>query len=205
MPIKLPEQFHPPLWHEYEKRRQHAAITPWFAAQSEVNRFRARYRFAKSFRGLNLEGYAEDTKAGYEALTKVAFVWSAYEQMLRALKIQDGREIIKNYPMKEVIKKIKKLDTEFKFFRFVRQKLKDENHLKDKVTIFIDGGACTVLTLAASVRHIYLHGHLTANVQRLHPSIVSQICDLLADSILIIIDSEFKESIENLMIAYPEY
>ncbi len=205
MLINLPEQFHPPLWNEYEKRRQHAAITPWFAPQSEVNRFRARYRLAKSFRGLNLEGYTEDTKAGYEALTKVAFFWSAYEQMLRALKIKDGREIIKNHPMKEVIKKIKKLDSEFKFLRFVRQKLKDENYLKDKVTIFIDGGACTVLTLAASVRHIYLHGHLTANVQQLHPSIVVQICDLLADSILTIIDAEFKQSIETLMIAYPEH
>lgn len=35
----------------------------------DVNRFRARYRVAKCFRGIELEDYGEATTAGYSALS----------------------------------------------------------------------------------------------------------------------------------------
>ncbi len=52
-------------------------------ATGDVNRFGARYRAAKSFRGVELEGYSAPTERGYSALCRVLFVWSGFESLLR--------------------------------------------------------------------------------------------------------------------------
>lgn len=200
--VKAPISFAPPLWSEYEDRHSVAALTPFFSNAAEVNRFHARYRLARAYKGLVLDGYSDSTKAGYDALTKVTFYWSAFEQMMNALRIPDPRYFVKTYEFVSDLKKIEDIDCERKFFGFVKNKI-DGKDLKNKLTAYIDTGTGTIFLLAKCVRHIYLHGHLTANVRGLSPQDIASICEFLCESLLRVMDKEFETRVVDLKKVYP--
>lgn len=82
--MKVPGEFenYPSGWKIFD---DHAVVPgPDFMGLTpdagDVNRFGARFRLAKAFRGLNLEGYSSNTASGYDALTRVLLTWSAFEQ-----------------------------------------------------------------------------------------------------------------------------
>jgi hypothetical protein len=199
--VKAPIKFDPPLWAEYEERHKVAALTPYFNKAADVNRFQARYRLARAFRGLLLEGYSDTTKAGYDALTKVSLYWSAFEQMMYALHIPDPRYFLGTYKFVLNLKKIEDVDSERKFFGFVRDKI-DRKDLKSKLKTYIDSGSGNVFLLAKCVRHIYLHGHLTANVRGLSPQDIASICDFLCEALLKVMDAEFEARVLDLKKVY---
>lgn len=48
----------------------------------DINRLNARIRLAMSFRGSNLEGYSDETVAGYDAFFQVVLTHSALERFV---------------------------------------------------------------------------------------------------------------------------
>lgn len=199
--VKAPVKFDPPHWPDYESRHAVAAHTPFFNVAAEVNRFHARYRLARAFRGLLLEGYSDSTTAGYSALTKVALYWSAFEQMMVALNIPDPRYFVGRHKYIDDLRQIQTVDGVRKFFGFVKEKI-NRKDLKTKLEEYLKNGNGNVFMLAKSIRHIYLHGHLTANVKGLAPQDIASICDRLCEMLLNVMDKEFADRVQDLMQVY---
>ena len=200
---KAAPKFEPPRWSDYDKRATVAASTPAFAKAAVVNRFCARYRFARAFRGLVLEGYSSDTRQGYDALTKVSLHWSAFEQLLRAIKVTDARSIAARHDFAQCLSDMRAADPTNVFFQFVLSHL-DSESLKAPVGEYILGKSCSALALSKAVRHIFLHGPLTPNVSGLAPSVVSAVCDALSDALVTVMDFEFERNVADLVSAYPD-
>ncbi len=198
--VKEHVSFNPPLWSDYDLRHKVAASTPFFNKAAEVNRFQARYRLARAFRGLILEGYSEPTKSGYEGLTKVTLYWSAFEQMLNALNTHE-RKIVDTYNYVSDLARIEHIDRERRLFGFVRGKV-NRRDLRTRLDEYIANGKGSVLLLSKCVRHIYLHGHLTANVRGLSPHDIQSICEFLCDVLLRVMDDEFEARVLDLKQVY---
>jgi len=181
----------------YELHYQIAGCTQLFASAKTVNRFFARYRFARAFKGLELEGYSEDTTSGYNALTKVTLHWTAFEQLCRAIKVTDMRAIGQRHSYGECLKSIREADPQNIFFRSVKFHITAPDQ-KSQLDAFINNGPCTSLTLAKSIRHIFLHGPLTPNVNGCSPHAVSTICHALCKSLVEIMDVEFVNAASGL-------
>ena len=110
MLIQAPNYYRPPGWDEFDKRATIAGTTPYFSRAADVNRFGARYRLARAFKGLDLDGYSVETKIGYEALTKVTLHWSAFEQLKKSINMEDTRELVKDYNFSILAKNLRAID-----------------------------------------------------------------------------------------------
>lgn len=203
MQEKLKQESERMKWPEYDKRATVVAWTGLFASARVVNRFYARYRLARSFVKIELEGYGDITTSGYSALTRLVLHWSAFEQLKRAIHLTDTRNSIKKYDFDECIETIKENDPSGNLFRFIRVHLTDD---KQKVAIqrYLDGFEKNPLILIKAIRHIYLHGPLTANVNGLSPAALSNICHSLCEELALIMQQEFRECMERLIEKYPQ-
>ncbi len=167
-----------------------------------MNRFRARYRLARAFRGLHLEGYSDATTQGYDALAKVSLHWSAFEQLMKATRITSIRDLENGYNFDACFDAIRRCDGDARFFKFVRVNLTNRA-LAANVDNFLVGRPCSALELVKAVRHIFFHGPLTPNVDGLSPHTVSGICDELSLAVVTVMDTEFLSRVEDLVNAYP--
>lgn len=162
-------------------------------------RFANRLRLATCFGGLHLKGFSDDTAAGYDALTQVFFTWSAFERYadlahdrppFRALFAHHSR-----VKVHELAAFCRAQDPEHKLVDFlITQSLLPvhETHL----TRYRDGHAFSVLTLAACIRHIFAHGHLTANPYRLAAGNLVLICCALNEFLLDFMRSDFLRRVQ---------
>ena len=162
-------------------------------------RFANRLRLAACFGGLHLKGFGDDTAAGYDALTQVFFTWSAFERYadlandrppFRSLFAHHSRS-----KFRELASQCRAQDPEHKLVDFlITQTLLPvhETHLRR----YREGHDFSVLTLAACIRHIFAHGHLTANPYRLPAGNLVLICCLLNDFLLDFMRSDFLRRLQ---------
>jgi translation elongation factor EF-G len=179
-----------PHWDIVSKRFDYAGHTLLFNSMQKVNRFRARYQVAMAFKAMQLEGYSSDTTDGYESLTRVMFFWSAIEQMEHALTDCSPRHLAAKYP-EVTISGTERVDMNCeKFFKFIHARL--EKTLKSMMKDFLDDKDASAFTLAKSIRHIYVHGHLTPNVAGVSPLDIQMLCNKLCDVMRNVIEKEFS-------------
>jgi len=127
-------------------------------------RFANRYRMAARFRGLALEGFTEKTSAGYSALTRVFLVWSVFE---RYADLADDPppygqllSLVPKLDLAKLADHIERHDTDHRLLTFLYDQSLDQNrHFLDR---YRGGDRRGVVFYAAAIRHIYVHGHLTA-------------------------------------------
>ena len=157
-------------------------------------RFANRLRLAACFGGLHLRGFTDDTAAGYDALTQVFFTWSAFELYVDLANDRPPfRTLFAHHPrakVHELAALCRAQDPEHKLVGFlITQSLLPvhETHLAR----YRDGHDFSVLTLAACIRHIFAHGHLTANPYRLPSMNLIIICCALNDFLLDFIRGDF--------------
>jgi len=81
-------------------------------------------------------------------------------------------------------------DPQKKLFDFLRQKLKDDLH-KQSLDRFGKGDSWAVINYASALRHIYVHGHLTASPQGCAPENIAMICNEVSRSLLHWISGDF--------------
>lgn len=162
-------------------------------------RFANRFRVAVSFRGMSLEGFTEETAAGYDALTRVFFAWSAFERYADLANDRPPfRALFAHHPRRhihELAAHCRALDPEGRLGEFlVTQSLLPvhEAHLQR----FRDGHDFPVLTLAASIRHIFAHGILTAHPNGLPAENLANIGRSLGNFLIHFIREDFTRRLK---------
>jgi hypothetical protein len=158
-----------------------------------ANRFAARYRFATSITQVELRGYTEDTHAGYTALARASFAYSAFDALLDLVGVpyKDASKILQKYPTARWLNQLRKHDPKQRFFEFVRQRVAGK-HETANLEQFLKVQGCDITALARSVRHIFFHGELTPNAGGSLPQDVCRICDCLYSNLVEVMDTEFS-------------
>lgn len=162
----------------------------------DINRLSSRVRLAKAFRGICLEGYSESTTLGYNAFFQVFLTHSALERYLALIdtKVEDMEAVLSPYGPEEVVREFFRLDSNGRLFDFLHARVKQR--LKGHLTACRDGTSSNVGTISASIRHIFAHGHLTANANDQDPRRCYRACGMVSEFLLAFIDEHFSQKID---------
>jgi hypothetical protein len=164
----------------------------------EFYRFANRYRMAKRFRGIELDGFEDSTQDGYSALIRVFLVWSVFERYtnLAGDPPPYGQllSLVPKFDFNKLADHIERHDTEHKLYDFLYDlSLEGSRHYLER---YRDGDRRGVIFYAAAIRHIYAHGHLTAHPNGCNPDDVLTICDALADFLLELMQKDFTRRVK---------
>ncbi|MBW4463641.1 MAG: hypothetical protein KME47_25870 [Nodosilinea sp. WJT8-NPBG4] len=164
-----------------------------------INRFAARFRVANCFKKLELEGYSSNTEIGYSSLCHVFLAWSAFETLLdlKDTKVSSIENSLKTYRADNSLLQIKTLDVGNKFYNFIHDRV-NPTHQKE-LDKYFQSDPCNIAYLASAIRHIFAHGWLTPNANEVDPKIVAEICRILCEFLVEVMDSEFTLHYEKAM------
>ena len=166
--------------------------------EHRVNRFAARYRFAKEFQSARFESFGSTTAAGYSALCKLLFTYAAFEALRRALNL--GKDLtaldLTPYPLREWDAALRAAPTHDRLFKFLtwRQMLENGN-LRAQCRQFLAGKDYNVLLLATAVRNSFAHGHLTPGANKTEAGDTATICGVLVTAFVAVMDAEFSRRV----------
>jgi len=160
----------------------------------DINEFANRVRLARSFLGLNLEGYTDETVAGYNAFLKIFLTHSAFERFLKIFGVdidQVGRMFTSEAGV--IIGELIELDQTRRLYEYLYPRLNAK--LQIKLEQIYAGDESNIAYLSASIRHIFAHGHLTAHANGIRSNSMNRWCNHLSDYLIEIMDSEFSKKI----------
>ena len=204
----MPNTCYPRSWKEFiEKSRElghNPAVNPSPSNFSILSQWSARFRLAKSFKGLDLgEAYkTEDTPLGYASIMRIFLVYSAFETYCKALNCQCGNEdqvkFLQDHSLRETtLLEIRRLDPDNKLFIFLASHLNKSN--VQIMNDFIKGevSGINISFLAKSIRHVFAHGVLTANVGGLSARRFEKISKLISEFLLECMDNDFESRVKS--------
>ena len=156
-------------------------------------RFANRYRLALRFRGVTIEGFEPETVGGYGALVRLFIVWSVFERYCELtgehppfsrILSRAGREKLEELALTFI-----RHDPGHKLFDFLMEQSLEKNR-KD-LNRFASGNTRGVVAVAAALRHIFAHGHLTAHPNRTNAADLQAICDTFSEFFLNLMRTDF--------------
>lgn len=156
-------------------------------------RFANRYRLAFRFQGVAIDGFEPETVGGYGALVRLFIVWSVFERYCELtgehapfgrILGRAGREKLEELSLTFI-----RHDPDHKLFDFLVQQSLEKNR-KD-LDRFASGNARGVVAVAAALRHIFAHGHLTAHPNGTNAADLQAICDAFSTFFLDLMRSDF--------------
>lgn len=164
----------------------------------DVNRFGARFRVAVSFKEIVLEEYGSETSDGYSALCKVFLAWSAFEAFMNVFDItqKSATSVVNSSSATSVVSNIRTLDENDSFYKFIYERV-NSAHQK-QLDEYFTSNPCNALYLASAIRHLFAHGPLTPNANKVRPSVVCEICQLLFEFLIHVMDSAFTKHIKKM-------
>ena len=186
---------YPPKWDVFDAHARHAD-PQWFglfSSTGDVNRFAARYRLAKSFKGIKLDGYSAGTEQGYAVLLKVCLTYSAFELFLPAIGTNQAAlgALLAKYDSGAWIATIRAADIDDRFYRFIYERVNARH--QQELDNYFHNDPCNVTYLASAIRHIFLHGHLTPNANQASQEAVVGVSKTLYEGLMKIMDTEFEQ------------
>jgi hypothetical protein len=166
---------------------------------SQLAKWSARFRLAKSFKSLNLgDDYSgSDTPQLYSAITRIFLVYSAFETYCGIIGLHPSHESqVKSLQDSQIqgniLKTIREdLDPGYAIAKVLEEHLTGKN-LKQSISDFVAGQDVNVSCLARSIRHVFAHGVLTANSTGISPKRFDQISQLISDFLLDCMDKDFN-------------
>lgn len=185
-------------------RAGHQAISMGFQGiNGDVSRFAARFRVAKSFKGIVLEGYTSETISGYSALFRVFLVWSAFELFMALLgeKHETILPRLRAYAPARNLQAIRKHDRSGRLFSFLMQRVNPK--LQKELRTIQTGRSNNITFVAAAARHIFAHGHLSAHANDVQPKDVDAICNILFTFHITVMDHEFSKMVKRYKESLP--
>lgn len=129
-----------------------------------INRFIARYRLAKSFRGLELEGYSQRTVDGYNGIFHVHLAFSAFECLLNGIKSSgfdmqwDKNEHNHQFNDEKLANLVR---SNQQLLDLLVENL-DAKQLIGKVVAFRDSTSINVAPIIKGIRNLVAHGELSS-------------------------------------------
>lgn len=191
---------YPPGWEKLSSHVQkiNDGASDCFKDMASINRFAARYRAAKLYTSCSFEGMTPSLSDGYSGLMQVMLVYSAFEFWLKALGIKKSQShtLLRMHDTEAWAREIRKIDPGMTMYRHCLNFL-DRSH-QNEINKFIRCEPFNYIHLAASIRHSFAHGYLTPNGGGAEPESVIAICSKVAGTLMTIIDSSFKEKIDQL-------
>lgn len=185
----------PPGWAECDAALR--KFTPpsqlgFVGSAGDLNRFRSRYRLAKSFRSISLDSYTAETTDGYSSLFRVFLAYSAFEQFLDCcgLNLPETQQLLPTYKSSECEEAIRKVEHYDSFLSVVMKHLDRKVH-RTQLENFLFGNPCNVLYVAAGIRHIFAHGKLTPNSGAGFTAPAQKISTILCEFLFHVMDGEF--------------
>ena len=181
------------LWQSLS-RDGHLAQNAGFAVgNDEVFRFCNRYKVARAFRGIALEGYKATTVDGYSGLFRVMLMWSAFERFLKVVGQEQKtcQTLLVVHEPRKFVDAVRNADTGARLFSFVRERT-DNKTTKEQLDFFLGDLEFNPTYLASALRHIFAHGWLTPHAGGTDPEAVSRVCGFVFDFHMNVIDREFS-------------
>jgi hypothetical protein len=165
------------------------------ATAGDVARWSSRVKLARNFRGLQIEGCSEHTLAGYSAFFQVFLTHSALERYLAIVGLSEDDLNSALFPddPHESIRQFFAMDRSGKLFNFLHSRLKSK--ARNNLTACRDGTCGNVAFLSASVRHIFVHGHLAANSHDVNPKQVARACNVISAFLLKFMEYDFSRRV----------
>ena len=204
----MPDTHYPRSWKKFIERsrelKQNPTVNLLTLNFPILSQWSARFRFAKSFKGLDLgEAYkTEDTPLGYVSIMRVFLVYSAFETYCKALNCQCGNEdqvrfLQENSLREKTLSEIRKLDSGNKLLTFLASHLNRNN--SQIMNNFINGevASINISFLAKSIRHVFAHGVLTGNAGGLSAKRFEKISKLISEFLLECMDSDFESRVKS--------
>lgn len=166
------------------------------ATAGDITRLSYRMKLARGFRGLDVEDYSADSIEGYNAFFRVFLTHSVLEQYLEVTKhkLDDVESALAPFDPKVVIDCFFQNDPNDKLYKFLCSKLTNKR-LKTNLMDCRVGKSVNVAYISASIRHIFAHGHLTANAKGINPKKIHVGCKTICDCLLNFIDHDFSKRI----------
>jgi hypothetical protein len=168
-------------------------------ATGAVNRFQARMCLVKSFQGVQLEGYKPDTVQAYSTLFKVFLTTSAMECYIDLYSVKDKWHgmlpILEKYDPEPVMRLYRARDKGDKLHKFLHDHLDKESQQRSLQSCK-EGLSNNVAMVAAAIRHIFVHGHLTAHANEMNPRAAHAIGTAVATFLFGVMDTEFTQTVE---------
>lgn len=157
-------------------------------------------RVARSFRGIQLDGYTDSTTLGYNAFFQVFLTHGAlecYTQLIGADPVYGAMiaDAFQRYDPEPVIQTLLCNDADGRLCSFISSKLKSRT-LKDIIHASQRGESTNIAGLSAAIRHIFARGELTAHANRINPRRAHVICMNISNFLLDFMDQEFTRQID---------
>ncbi|AMA09846.1 hypothetical protein [Picosynechococcus sp. PCC 73109] len=169
---------------------------PDYINLSEINRFAARYRLASGFKGLDVEGFRqESTVNGYSATFKVFLAYTALEQLHKATR-SNPQHLHERFGESQPILAAKLRDFS-NILNFLREQLASEK-LKKELQNFIDEKHDVCLYVATGLRHAFSHGFMSVHANNTTPQQTIEFCEVLSTMLLELANREFSEITDSL-------
>ena len=184
-------------WCDYVKSQSVENSSPFFNAK--LNRANARFAMASGFRGLNLEGFTEKSRLGYESVLRLLLTYTAAEALAEALdgkvtqwKIHDKKLASQLRPI--FYAPLPALDESYdpKVVRLKPLIFGLKESTRKHLEKFMLSETDNVLIAATVLRHLMAHGTLTLNGIDLKTLRGIHAINSLSDILLTKCEIEFK-------------
>lgn len=168
-------------------------------AAGSLNRFRSRYRLAKSFQKIGLDGYTTSTTEGYSALFRTFLAWSAFEQFLHTIGLEQRHcdSILTGHAPADVAKKLLAVPDHEGFLKFIRGRVNATHQAQ--LDSLLAGAPCNITYVASGIRHVFAHGILSAHAGSLTAEPAKAVSDIVCDFLFRVMDAEFAARISDFL------
>lgn len=186
---------YPSHWKQFCEWNKNNKI-PAYISLPEINRFAARYRLASGFRGLNVEGfYQESTVSAYSATFKAFLAYTALEQLHKATD-SNQQSFLERFGKAQPAFALKLRETP-SILIFLSKQLESKK-LRDKLQNFIDEKHDVWLCVATGLRHAFSHGFMSVHANNTTPQKTIEFCEAISAELLHLSDCEFSKITDSL-------
>ena len=187
--IANPYERYPTGWSRFSGNHLQYNAPPMFPNATATYRFGARFRAAKAFRGATLDGYADAATArGYSALLGMVLAFSAFEYFHKQVLVIDVPALenllwsehggdMTNY--QQIFEHFVQSHESDLLLRGIRPHV-NQTH-QNSIDEVLSGGPPNLIRIIAVIRHAFVHGHLTPNMQGVPPATVIELCEFATD------------------------
>jgi hypothetical protein len=160
----------------------------------DLTRFIARWRLAANFHSVGVSGFALRTVNGYAGILKLVLTVNAAEQFARARG--KGKHPLKHLhdAVSAPLPIIPWSMSSRRLCEMLHLHLKPE--MRDKIQNCLQEERIDVLAVAFGVRHLFVHGVLTAGANDADPASIGTLCRKLSDVILNFLENQFSKAVE---------